>query len=373
MKVAIIHYWFITKRGGEKVVESLLKLFPEADIYTLFYDKRNYGPFLNNNNVYTSVLDKPFLRRNYQKIFPLYPMGIRSLRLKQDYDLIISSESGPSKGIKINNNAKHICYVHSPMRYCYTHTDMYLKSVRPILRPFMSFFLRRLKSWDQKTISNVDLYISNSKNVSQRVKNFFYSDSEVVYPPISDELFTKALPLNTKKDYYLSFGAITPYKKIDLLIDTFNEIDKDLIIIGQGSEKEKLRKKANNNISFMNANRWEDIERIILNTKALLFPGEEDFGMIPLEIMAYGVPVIAFGKGGALETIIENKENVAKSTGIFFNSQNTSSLNKALQWFEENENKFDAKFIKEHASRFSEKHFLSTFSKVIKDFLERRE
>ena len=141
MKVAIIHYWFITRRGGEKVVESILKIYPDADIYTLFYDKKSYGRFLNKHNVSTSVLDTPFLRKHYQKIFPLYPLGIKSLKLKKNYDLIISSESGPAKGVEIKDKTPHICYIHSPMRYCWSHTDLYVNTAHPILRPLMRFFL----------------------------------------------------------------------------------------------------------------------------------------------------------------------------------------------------------------------------------------
>jgi len=173
MKVAVIHYWFITRRGGEKVVESILKKFPNADIYTLFYDRKKYGDFLDNNRVYTSILNRPFLRKYYQKIFPLYPIGIKSLKLKEDYDLIISSESGPAKGVKIKNKAPHICYIHSPMRYCWSHRDLYTNSVNPFLRPFMKFLLKQLQNWDRKTIDNVDLYISNSlrtKEFNQKSK-----------------------------------------------------------------------------------------------------------------------------------------------------------------------------------------------------------
>lgn len=364
MKVAIVHYWFIERRGGEKVVESILKLFPEADIYTLFYDKNNFGPYLGSSNVYTSVLNKPLLRKHYQKIFPLYPLGIKSLKLKKDYDLVISSESGPAKGIRIRNNAKHICYIHSPMRYCYTHTDVYLTSVNPVLRPFMKYFLRRLRHYDQQTIANVDLYIANSKNVAERVKKFYNRESYVVHPPIADELFTQPIIKNRSREVYLSFGALTPYKRIDLLIDTFNELDKQLIIIGRGSEKRKLSRKAASNIVFLDFKNWQQIENILVKTKALLFPGEEDFGMIPLEIMAYGIPVIAFKKGGVLETVIENRKNPSKSTGLFFERQQVASLLSAINLFERMEGDFDPQWIRQHASKFSEKYFLRNFMEL---------
>ena len=368
MKVALIHYWFITRRGGEKVVESILKLYPDADIYTLFYDRNNYGEYLDNHKIYTSILNKPFLRKHYQKIFPLYPLGIKSLNLEKKYDLIISSESGPAKGIHINDNTPHISYIHSPMRYCWSHQDEYIKSVSPILRPFLKHFLKRLQVWDKSTVDNVNLYLSNSVNVANRVKKYYKKDSTVVYPPISDDLFTKPLA-ESSKEYYLSFGAITPYKKIDLLVDTFNKNGKKLIIIGDGSEKEKLKKKSKNNITFMGVLEWNEVEKIISNTKALLFPGEEDFGMIPLEVMAYGIPVIAYKKGGALETVVENKQNVKKSSGLFFEKQTIESIQNTLDEFENIKERFDPKWIRNHAEEFKEEQFLKNFKTVIKEFL----
>lgn len=170
MKVAIIHYWFITRRGGEKVVESILKLYPNADVYTLFYDKAKYGDHLKNYRVFTSKYNTPFFRKHYQKLFPIYPKIVKSLELQEDYDLIISSESGPAKGVKINNIATHVCYIHSPMRYCWGYTDQYLMSLNPIIKPIARFFFRKLRKWDKTTINNVDFYIANSINVAKRGK-----------------------------------------------------------------------------------------------------------------------------------------------------------------------------------------------------------
>ncbi|QCX37004.1 glycosyltransferase family 4 protein [Aureibaculum algae] len=368
MKVAIIHYWFVTRRGGEKVVESLLKIYPDADIYTLFYDKNKYGNSLVNQTIYTSILNIPFLKKRYQKVFPLYPLGIKSLKLKRKYDLIISSESGPAKGIHIGNNTPHICYIHSPMRYCWSHKETYVNAVSPILRPLLSFFLNRLKNYDKSTIDNVNLYLSNSKNVANRVKKYYQKDSEVVYPPIADVLFTKPLPTDTEKDIFLSFGAITPYKRIDLLIDVFNKNGKQLVIIGDGSEKLKLEKKANKNITFKGNLAWEEIEYFFARSKALLFPGEEDFGMIPLEVMAYGIPVIAYKKGGALETIIENRNNIKESSGLFFDNQKIEAIEETIKFFEKEHQNFNPIWIRNHAKKFSEEIFISNIKKQIKKF-----
>ena len=370
MKVAIIHYWFITRRGGEKVVENILKLFPEADVYTLFYDKDNYGEYLKNHKVYTSCLDSPFFRKRYQKIFPLYPLGIKSLKLKDNYDLIISSESGPAKGIKIRNRIPHICYIHSPMRYCWGFTNEYLLSVNKTIRPFLKFLFEKLRKWDATTIDNVDLYIANSKNVAKRVKKYYDREAKVVYPPISNDFFKKDTNSSAKKDIFLSFGAITPYKKIDLLIDTFNDNGMPLVIIGDGSEKGSLEKKANKNIKFVGSLPWREIEKYFFRTKALIFPGEEDFGMIPLEVMAYGIPVIAYKKGGALETVVENSQDRSKSSGLFFGEQTVESLMKCLEVFSENEYLFDPFWIKSHSKNFNEDVFLKNIKIEIDNFIK---
>lgn len=372
MKVAIIHYWFITRRGGEKVVESILKLYPQADIYTLFYDEKQYGSFLKNHKVYTSYLNTSFFRKYYQKLFPLYPSAVKSLKLREDYDLIISSESGPAKGVLINNKAKHLCYIHSPMRYCWGFTNDYLKSMNPVLRPFAKYFFKRLQNWDKTTVSNVDLYIANSDNVAERVKKFYDRKADVVYPPIETSLFNKPLIVSKNKKHFLSFGAITPYKRIDLLVDCFNKNGEKLIVIGDGSEKEKLQKKANSNIEFKGLLEWKEIEEYILDSKALLFPGEEDFGMIPLEVMALGIPVIAYKKGGALETVLENKIDISKSSGVYFKDQTISSLQTTIDYFDIIEKEFNPKWIRMHAKNFEEVKFLFNFKQKIKKLLNKK-
>lgn len=369
MKVAIIHYWFISRRGGEKVVENILKLFPDADIYTLFYDKEQYGDHLQGHKIYTSVLDKPFFRKRYKAVFPLYPIAINSLKLEDNYDLIISSESGPAKGIKKPKGTPHICYIHTPMRYCWGFMKEYLQSVNLIYRPILTFFFERLRKWDLTTIDNVDLYIANSQNVANRVKTYYEKEAKVVYPPICNDFFIKNTFSDTSKEVYLSFGAITPYKRIDLIVDAFNKNGLPLVVIGDGSGKESLIKKSNNNIEFKGNLPWCEIEAIFAKTKALIFPGEEDFGMIPLEVMAYGIPVIAFKKGGALETVVENIENVSKSSGIFFEEQTVESLNQSLEKFSKKEHLFDSEWIKKHSEKFKEDIFLKEISSEINKFL----
>jgi len=368
MKVAIVHYWLITRRGGEKVIESILKLYPDADIYTLFLDESIYGSNLPKNTIISSVLDKPLLKKYYQKLFPLYPIGIKSLKLKEDYDLIISSESGPAKGINFKAGTPHICYVHSPMRYCWGFTEDYLLSMSKPLRPIANYFFKRLRKWDITTINNVTSYVVNSENVAKRVKKFYRKNSTVIYPPIELALFERPLVKNVKRDIYLSFGAITPYKRIDLLVETFNKNGKKLVVIGNGSEKEKLSSMANSNISFLGSLSWGEIEKYLDRTRALIFPGEEDFGMIPLEVMAYGVPVLAFKGGGALETVVEN-ENISESSGAFFDGQNPYSIQECIDLFELNETKYNSEWIRSHARKFGEDQFLERFNSHVNNIV----
>ena len=375
LKIALLHYWFITWRGGEEVVRSILKLFPQAEIYTLFYDPKLIEREHITQRITASKLNNPFLRKHYQKIFPLYPYGVSSLKLSQNYDLIISSESGPIKGVEKPESTPHLCYIHTPMRYCWGFENDYLETIPSFLRYSVKYFFHQLKKWDVKTIANVDHFVANSKNVAARVEQFYQRKSSVCYPPIREDLFQKENITKreaAQKEYYLSFGAITPYKKIDLLVDTFNTNKKKLVIIGDGSEKKKLERRAGENIEFLGTLEWREISSLILSARALIFPGEEDFGMVPLEVMAHGVPVIAFEKGGALETVVMIPGQPEKSTGVFFPEQTVESLTGAIHTFEKQETHFVPETIQFHAKQFAEEKFLRHFSNEVLSLLNKK-
>lgn len=360
LRVAIPHYWFVTWRGGEKVVRAMLDLFPNADIYTLFYEPTVCGPHLTGHQVFASSLNNKFLRSKYQKLFPLYPMGVRSLKLKNDYDLILSSESGPIKGISNPKKIPHLCYIHTPMRYCWGFTEEYVNTLPTLAQPLARSGFESLRRYDLTTVDSVHKFVANSQNVRGRVLKFYGQDASVVYPPIDLDLFTSSNLTElaaSRRDYYLSFGAITPYKGVGLLVDAFNRSGVRLIVIGEGSERKKLEARANSNISFKGALPYADIQRYIRGAKALLFPGEEDFGMIPLEVMAHGVPVIAYGRGGALETVLQNTENTPFGTGLFFNEQTVDNLLTTIAEFERIQDEFDPAYIQRHARQFGEDHF----------------
>lgn len=372
LEVALAHYWLVTWRGGEKVVEAIAELFPRADLYTMFYQDSVCGKHLDGHQVYSSSLDHALLRKQYQKLFPLYPRAVRSLSLQREYDLLISSESGPIKGIRKNSGIlPHLCYIHTPMRYCWGGTDEYLTSLPRLLRPLARREFEKLRKYDETTIDNVDWYIANSHHVQNRVKDYYKRSAEVIYPPITDELFCeKRYEKKRKGEYYVSFGALTPYKRIDLIVEAFNRNRQRLIVIGEGSERKRLEALAEENITFYGSAEWSLIEETLLGAKALLFPGIEDFGMIPLEVMAYGLPVIAYGKGGALETVVEKEGDVVHSTGLFFSEQTSEALNAAVDRFESIARDFDPAFIASHAAKFRTHEFKIRFLKFVKEHLD---
>jgi len=369
VRAAIVHYWLVTWRGGEKVVESILKLFPDADVYTLFFDREACGPSLQRHRVYSSFLDRGLLRRHYQKLFPLYPAGIRSLKLRDRYDIVISSESGPAKGIEIGEKTPHLCYIHTPMRYCWGYTDIYLDAMPAWARGVAARQFAKLREWDRTTINKVDRYVANSRNVAERVRKYYGREAAVCHPPIALDLFEGEPVRSGEREYYLSFGAITPYKNIGLLVEAFNRTNRRLIIVGDGSERSRLEREAGPNVSFTGTLPFSQVVGYIRNAKALLFPGDEDFGMVPLEVMSQGVPVIALGRGGALETVVENLEDPAASSGLFFPEPEVGCLLEAIERFERLEGRFDPLWIKRHARRFGEDRFLEEFSGFVRELL----
>ncbi len=366
LKVAIVHYWLVQMRGGEKVLEALCRMYPQADIYTHVCQKEKLSPLLQSRNILTTFIQSlPFAGRLYQMYLPLMPLALEQLDLTS-YDLVISCESGPAKGVLTRSYATHICYCHSPMRYLWDFYPQYLASAsilqRIAMRPLF-FFLRQ---WDVLTANRVDFFVANSNNVRRRIKKHWNRSSDVVHPPVEIEYF----PLSQKKreDFYLCVGQLIDYKRVDLAIQACLHLKKQLIIIGDGkmrSEYEKLMKKLiaqgapDNLIIFKGRLSIEEISDHYSRCSALLFPGEEDFGIVPLEAMATGAPVIAYGQGGATETIIPNQ------CGLFFAEQNVESICKAIEDFEKNQHNFKSEDIRNHAIEFSEERFAKQMFQAI--------
>jgi glycosyltransferase involved in cell wall biosynthesis len=313
MRVAIIHYWLVGMRGGEKVLESICRLFPQADIYTHVYDKSAISPELNAHAIYPTFINAlPAAKRMYKKYLPLMPMALEQLDLSQ-YDLIISSESGPAKGIIPNAPAVHICYCHSPMRYVWNMYHEYYRNSGFLTRMVMPPLAHRLRSWDIGTASRVDHFAANSSTVAQRVKSYYRREAEVIYPPVDTQAF-RPVPTHEVEDYYLMVGELVAYKRPELAVKAFNATKRKLVVIGGGEMLDELRRIAGPTVTILGPQKFDVLKHHYAHAKALIFPGEEDFGIVPVEAMASGRPVIAYGRGGATETVVDGK------TGLFFES-----------------------------------------------------
>jgi glycosyltransferase involved in cell wall biosynthesis len=359
MKTAIVHYWLVNMRGGEKMLEALLEMFPDADIYTHVYNPGAVSDLINRHRVYTSRINKfPFAKKLYQLYMPFMPNALMDFNLQQ-YDLVISSESGPAKGIVVNPNAYHICYCHSPMRYLWDMYHEYCRGTNPLIRFFMKRLIPGLRLWDVTSANLVDRFITNSHYVAKRIRRIYNREAEVVYGPASIERFLKVERKPT--DYYLFFGQITGYKRADIAIEACIQSGKKLIVAGAGTRKKDLKKYIKTGlISFKGRVSDEEAERLFAQAKALLYPGIEDLGLVPIEANAAGCPVIAYREGGATETV---KENI---TGLFFDQQTPESLIGAMERFEQNESNFhDRTVFNNHVQQFSRDAFIERVQKVL--------
>jgi len=296
----------------------------------------------------------------------MMPTAIEQFELK-GYDLILSSSHCVAKGIKTDNNSLHICYCHTPMRYIWDLSSQYFSKTNagPVTRFIFPFVKKYLQNWDVKTSEKVDYFIANSKNVSERIKRIYNRNSVVIYPPVNTNFFEIS---DSVDDYYLVVSAFAPYKRIDLAIKAFNRLGYPLKIIGSGQCEKQLRKIAGPNIEFLGDIKKEGIKHYYSKCKAFIFPGEEDFGITPIEAMASGRPVIAFGKGGALETVIPLTNENNSPTGLFFEKQTADALVEAVQQFEKIENKFDSKKIRNHTLKFDRE----VFEKKIREFIDKK-
>lgn len=348
-KVAIVHYWLVGMRGGEKVLESLCRMYPEATIFTHVCHKEALSPFLQERRIHTTFIQHlPFATRYYQKYLPLMPLALEQLDLT-DYDLVLSSESGPAKGVLTRASCTHVCYCHSPMRYLWDFYPQYLATaswpVRLAMRPLFS----RLRLWDVLSAHRVDHFVANSRTVAKRVYKHWRREAAIVYPPVDIAKFS----LSTKRqDFYLCVGQLVDYKRVDIAIEACNILRKKLVIVGEGSARKKWEALAGSTVSFVGRKSDAEMADLYGSCAALLFPGEEDFGIVPVEAMLTGAPVIAYGQGGATESIL------CGETGLFFEEQSAASLCQAITSFEQSRQGFDPMHIREHALQFDEAHFM---------------
>lgn len=363
MRVALVHDWLLAYRGGERVLAALCRLFPQADLFTLFYCPGSTVPTIENRRIRVSWLGHlPGVQRYYRWLLPLYPLAARSLRLGS-YDLVISSSHTAAKAVTISPDAVHVCYCHSPARYLWHLRRDYFPAPSRWYHYVREHLLDRLQAWDRRTASNVDYFIANSRTVQQRIRDCYGRDSQVIYPPVDTSFYRPAqVP---RREYYLVVSALVPYKRVDLAIQACNRLRRDLLVIGTGSEEKRLRAMAGPTVNFAGWLPDELVREHFQRCRALLFPGEEDFGIVPVEAQACGTPIIALGRGGATETVIP-PEHSPQPTGLWFPGPEVEALCEAILRFERDRELFQPGACRRNALRFS----TEKFDERIQQFLE---
>lgn len=361
MKICFVHDWLTTYGGAELVLKTMLEIWPGTPIYTLIYDERgNCRDIIRANEVKGSFINKlPFAKSKHRSYLPLMPLAIEQFNLSE-YDLIISDSHAVAKGVITGPDQLHISYVHTPIRYAWDLQHQYLAQAG-LDKGIKSFFARSLlhyiRLWDMRTACGVDDYVVNSQFIARRIKKLYKRESTVIYPPVEIDRFSL---MEEKDDFYLTVSRLVPYKKVDVIIQAFNEMpDRKLVVIGDGPALKSLKKLASRNIEFLGFQDNQALASTMQRAKALIYAAEEDFGIVPVEAQACGTPVIAYGKGGVLETVIEGE------TGYFFQEQNAPSLVQAVETFEQKD-KLDCRKIQKNTKRFSKDRFM----KEMKAFVE---
>ncbi|HSW94129.1 MAG TPA: glycosyltransferase family 4 protein [Gammaproteobacteria bacterium] len=365
MKIAIVCDWLVTYAGAERVLEELLVSFPEADLFAVVdFLAPEDRHFLQNKPVKTTFIQKlPFAKKQYRSYLGLMPLAIEQLDVSA-YDLILSSSHAVAKGIITGPNQLHISYVHSPMRYAWDLQHQYLKESgldKGIKGYFAKRLLHKMRLWDQRTANGVDYFIANSHYIARRISKAYRREADVIYPPVKTHLFK---PAGKKEDFYVTASRMVPYKKIDLIVESFAQLpDKKLIVIGDGPEMGKVKSKATANIHIMGYQPTDVLVDTLQRANAFIFAAEEDFGMIAVEAEACGTPVIAYGKGGALETV--KGLDQPNPTGLFFPKQDAASICEAVKAFEAHRDQFTTENCVACAAQFSP----AIFRKKIKEYV----
>ena len=326
MRVALVHDWLTGMRGGEKCLEVFCEMFPEAPVHTLVHRPGSVSRAIESHPIHTSFLQRaPFGRSHYQRYLPLFPVAIERFDLR-GFDLVLSSSHAVAKGVVVHPGARHVCYCHTPMRYVWTAYEDYFGRGRYHFP--MSWVLAGaaswLRTWDVVTARRVDRFIANSHNVAGRIARYYGREATVVHPWVDTESFTPD-PTVPREDFYLIVSALVPYKRIELALEAVRRMGRRLVVIGSGVERRRLEKAGAGCATFLGWQDQRELLSVLRRAKALLFPGEEDFGIVPLEAMACGTPVIAYGAGGALETVMDGE------TGLFFPEQSVAALVAALE------------------------------------------
>jgi len=360
MNIALVHDWLTNLAGAERVLLTIKELFPKADIYTSVFDKKGAKSFAKFD-IKTSYLQSyPLLKKRRELLVPLTPGAFESINLSK-YDLVISNTTFAAKGVITKPETVHICYCHTPTRYLW-EPEIDPRSSKGFLTGLRQKTAEKLKIWDLAAADRPDYYFANSKYIRDRIKKYYKRDSKVIYPPVDVNNFNPAKVTSDIKDYYLFVSRLISYKKCDLVIEAFNKLKLPLKIIGRGPEKTRLQKMAKSNIEFLGYLSDEEMKKYYREARAFVFAAEEDFGIVPVEAMAAGRPVIAYGKGGVAETVVNGK------TGILFPKQTVESLIAAINKF--NPKDFDSKVIRKQAEKFSEERFKKEFREEVEKIVQ---
>ena len=361
MRVAIAHDWLTGMRGGEKVLEVLCEAFPGSEIFTLLHVPGSVSAAIEKHRIHTSFIQKiPGAARRYRALLPLFPLAVERLR-PRGFDLVLSTSHCVAKGVIAPPGVPHISYIHTPMRYVWDRFDDYFDPSRTgrARRAAAALAARRLRAWDSSTAARVDRFVANSRNVAAKVRRFYGREADVIRPPVDCSRFT--IDRRGPGDYYLVVSALVPYKRVDLAVEAMGRLGARLVVIGSGPEERRLRRLAPPNVEFLGWRSPEEIAGYYSRCRALIFPGEEDFGIVPLEAMASGRPVVAFGRGGALETVVPLDAHAPRvthitppgpPTGVFFHDPTPEALMDAVGLLEREIGRFDPPSIRARALEF---------------------
>ncbi|HBR1047231.1 TPA: glycosyltransferase family 4 protein [Klebsiella pneumoniae] len=367
ISVGIIADWLVSYSGAERVISEIIKLYPSCELYSVidFISESNRKYFNGKHAKTTFIQQLPKSKTSYQKYLPLMPLAIEQLDVSK-HDILLSSSHAVAKGILVGPDQLHICYVHSPIRYAWDLQHQYLKESgfnKGIKGMAVRYLLHKIRIWDQRTANGVDHFIANSEFIARRIKKVYGRHSDVIYPPVDINRFKLK---ENKENYYLTASRLVPYKRIDLIVEAFSNMpDKKLVVIGDGSEMNKIKLKSSKNIEILGYQEDSVMQEYMRNAKAFVFAAEEDFGITPVEAMACGTPVIAYGKGGVLETVIPIGNE--KPTGLFFESQTVDAITNAVIQFEEVETMILPEYCRERAEKFATERFRLEMNNYILD------
>lgn len=368
LKIALVHEWLVDHSGSEKVLEQILQVFPQSDLFSMVeFLPEELKYFIQHKPVKTSFIQRlPFAKKKYRNYLPLMPFAVEQFDVSS-YDVVISNSHAVAKGVISHSNQLHICYCHSPIRYAWDLYHQYLRESkldRGLKGFFAKLFLHYIRNWDLSTVNRIDYFIANSNYIAQRIRKVYGREATVIHPPVDIESFSFH---PQKEDFFLTASRFVPYKKIDLIVESFAQMpDKKLVVIGDGPDFEKVKAKAGSNVELLGFQPFDTLKHYMQRAQAFIFAADEDFGIIPVEAQACGTPVIAYRQGGVLETVVEGE------TGFFFNRQNVNEVIRAVQQFEKMKFQLIPEKIRTNAEKFSHDRFRKEFEQFVESKLRQK-